>query len=149
LKGRTYDSYGKPTSDQYVGGCIFVDHASGYIHIEHQLGFSAVETIQAKQGFEKFAFDQGVLVQEYLTDSGAFKANKFVSHVHQTQQKIKYFGTNAHHQNGIAERAIQSFSNMARVMLLHSSIHWKGGIDSSFGPWPSIMPHTSTMPLQP
>jgi hypothetical protein len=45
LKGRTYSSYGKTTSDQFVGGCIFVDHMSGYIHVEHQLGFSSSETI--------------------------------------------------------------------------------------------------------
>ena len=29
LKGRTYDSFGHPSSDQFVGGCIFVDHSSG------------------------------------------------------------------------------------------------------------------------
>lgn len=52
LKGRTYTSYGKTTSDQFVGGCIFVDHMSGYIHVEHQLGFSSNETIRAKQNFE-------------------------------------------------------------------------------------------------
>ena len=45
LLGRIVDSYGKPSSDKYKGGCIFVDHGTGYIHVEHQLGFSAVETI--------------------------------------------------------------------------------------------------------
>ena len=49
LKGRTYTSFGKTTSDQYVGGCTFVDHMSGYIHVEHQLGFSGSETIRAKK----------------------------------------------------------------------------------------------------
>jgi hypothetical protein len=48
LLGRTQDSYGKKLSDKYKGGAIFVDHASGYIHVENQLGFSAVETIRAK-----------------------------------------------------------------------------------------------------
>jgi hypothetical protein len=67
--------------------------------------------------------DNGVVVQEYLTDSGAFKANKFVSHIHETQQLLRYCGTNAHQQNGVAERAIQSISNMARAMILHSSMH--------------------------
>ena len=49
IKGRTYTSYGRPTSEHYVGGCVFVDHMSGYIHIEHQLGFSSSETIRGKQ----------------------------------------------------------------------------------------------------
>ena len=41
---------------------------------------------------------------------------------------------NAHHQNGVAEQAIQTISNMARAMLLHASMHWKQGIDSIM--WP-------------
>jgi hypothetical protein len=45
LLGWTRDSYGKPSSDKYKGGCIFVDHGTGYLHVEHQLGFSAVETL--------------------------------------------------------------------------------------------------------
>jgi hypothetical protein len=49
LLGRTFDSYGKPSADTYKGGCIFVDHGTGYIQVEHQLGFSAVETIRAKK----------------------------------------------------------------------------------------------------
>ena len=40
LKGRTFDSFGKATSDQYIGGCIFVDHASGYVHVDFQLSVS-------------------------------------------------------------------------------------------------------------
>ena len=131
LKGRTFDSFGKSTSDQYIGGCIFVDHASGYVHVEFQLGFSAIETIRAKQNFEKFAFNQGVIPTTYLTDSGAFKANKFVTHIRDHNQKIQYCGTNAHHQNGVAERSILTISNMARAMLLHASGRWKHGIDPS------------------
>ena len=141
LKGRTFDSFGKATSDQYIGGCIFVDHASGYVHIEFQLGFSAIETIRAKQNFEKFAFDNGVIPLTYLTDSGAFKANKFVTHIREHNQKIQYCGTNAHHQNGVAERAIRTISNMARAMILHSSAHWKHGIDPSM--WPMAVKYAS------
>jgi len=134
LLGRTYDSFGKPSSDQFKGGCIFVDHASGYIHVTHQLGFSAVETIRAKQDFEKMAMDHGVTIRSYLTDNGAFKAQQFVAHIREHEQRIHYCGTNAHHQNGVAERSIRSISNMARAMILHASIHWKSGIDSSL--WP-------------
>ena len=98
-----------------------MDHGTGYLHVEHQLGFSTVETIRAKQNFENTAFEHGVVTQSYLTDSGAFKANAFVQHIR--EQQICYCGTNAHHQNGIAERSIGTVSNVARAMLLHSAAH--------------------------
>ena len=106
LQGCTFDSYGKASSDTYKGGCIFVDHCTGYLHVEHQLGFSAVETIWAKQNYEKIALDHGVVVESYLTDSGAFKANAFVHHILNHEQRIQYCGANAHHKNGIAEQSI-------------------------------------------
>jgi hypothetical protein len=61
LRGRTYDSYGKTTSNQYVRGCIFVDHGSGYVNVQNQLVFSALETIRAKQSFDQFALGNGVM----------------------------------------------------------------------------------------
>jgi hypothetical protein len=121
--GSTYDSFGKPLSTQFVGGALFVDHASGLIHCEHQVGFSAVENIRAKQSFERCCLEEGVMVQYYLTDSEDFKANNFVSHIHDMHQLVRFCGTNSHHQNGIVERAIQSIFNMARVMILHASIN--------------------------
>jgi hypothetical protein len=98
LLGRTYDSYEKTTSAQYIGGCIFVDHGYGYIQFRNQVGFSAVETIRAKKSYEQFALIHGVIVQNYLTDSGAFKANKFVKIINETQQRLRFCGTNSHHQ---------------------------------------------------
>jgi hypothetical protein len=62
LLGRTRDSYCKPSSDNCIGGCIFVNHGTGYLHVEHQLGFSAVETIRAKQSYKNMAFEHGVVV---------------------------------------------------------------------------------------
>jgi hypothetical protein len=61
----TYESYGKSKS-QYQGGCVFVDHASGYIHVEHQLGVSASETLRATHNYEKLALEHGVVVVNYL-----------------------------------------------------------------------------------
>jgi hypothetical protein len=107
-----------------------VYHASSYVHVEHQFGVSAVETIRAKQAYERKSTDNGIFLQDYLTDSGAFKANYFVKHINETYQLLKFCGTNAHHQNGVAERAIQSISNMARSIILDTRIHWKDGIDT-------------------
>jgi hypothetical protein len=85
--------------------------------------------------------DNGFVVQDYLTGSGAFKANSFVAHINETRQKLRFCGTNAHHQNGVAERSIQTISNFARAMILHASIHWKNGCDSSI--WPQAVDYAS------
>jgi len=98
LHGRNYTSFGRGITDKYVGGCIFVDHMSGRIKVEHQLGFSSSETIRAKQSFEKDALDYGVIVSDYLADNGVFRANAFVKHINDQNQKIRYCGVNAHHQ---------------------------------------------------
>jgi hypothetical protein len=85
--------------------------------------------------------DNGIFVQDYLTDSGTFKANDFVKHINETHQLIRFCGTNAHHQNGVAERAIQRISNMTRSMILHASIDWKDGIDASS--WPQAVTYAA------
>ena len=118
-----------------------MDHCTGYLHVEHQLGLSAVETIRAKQNYEKIALDHGVVVESYLTDSGAFKANAFVHHIRNHEQRIRYCGANAHHKNGIAERSIQSVSNMVRALILHASAHWTNGIDASL--WPMAVTYAT------
>jgi hypothetical protein len=78
--------------------------------------------------------DNGILVQDYLTDSGASKANSFLKHIHETHQLMRLCGTNAHHQNGVDERYIHTIIKMARSMILHDIMHWKDGIDASI--WP-------------
>lgn len=62
---------------------------SGYIHVEHQLGFSSSETIRAKQNFEQLALEHGVLVEDYLTENGVFSKTKFLEHIrHNNNSKI-------------------------------------------------------------
>jgi Integrase core domain. len=141
LKGRTYTSFGKTTSDQYVGGCIFVDHMSGYLHVEHQLGFSSSETIRAKQNFEQLALGHGVLIEEYLADNGVFSKTKFVDHIRQHNQQLRFCGVNAHHKNAVAERAIRTVSELSRALLLHASTHWPNGIDASL--WPMAVDYAT------
>jgi hypothetical protein len=73
ILGRTFDSFGKTSSEMFKGGCIFADHASSYVFIEMQVGFSAIETLRAKQNFEQHFLNYGIIVESYLTDSGALK----------------------------------------------------------------------------
>ena len=75
---------------------------SGLVYVEHQLGFSSSETIRAKQNFEKLALDHGVLINSYRADNGVFRANEFVSHIRELNQKLSFCGVNTHHKNGAA-----------------------------------------------
>ena len=56
FKERAADSCDGLAINQYVSGCIFVDHISSYLHVEHQFRFLIIETIQTKQNFEKLAY---------------------------------------------------------------------------------------------
>ena len=73
LKGRTYSSLCGLNADKFMGGFIFVESMSTFIHLEHQLWFSGSETIRTKQNFEKLALYHGVLVDSYKTDNIVFK----------------------------------------------------------------------------
>ena len=52
---------------------------------------------------------------------------------------INFSGIGAHHQNGIAERAIQTIMSWARAMLLHAFIMWPDQVNLEL--WPFAMEH--------
>jgi transposase InsO family protein len=109
----------------FKGGCIFVDHASGYVHVEHQVNINTHQTLRAKEQFERICRDYGVMVQSYLSDNGSvFTSPAFTKHLQKFEQVLRYAGVGAHHHNGVAERNIQTIMAIARTMMLHSSIHW-------------------------
>ena len=64
----------------FHGGCIFVDHASGYIQVRHQITFSAGETVKAKLLYECDAANYRVCIQAYHTDNGVFTSKDLWMH---------------------------------------------------------------------
>jgi hypothetical protein len=71
-RGQLPTTYGKEQEkQQYSGGVIFVDQASGYVFIAHQVYLNTHETIQAKQANENHCRNYGVILQEYLSDNGS------------------------------------------------------------------------------
>lgn len=134
-KGRLFDSYGKTSSENlYTGGCIFYDHGSEYISTQFHVHQNAIESIEAKQRYEKEMFDYGVVVQSYHTDNGIFSAAEYLKEINYKQQQIRFSGSGAHHQNGIAERAIGTIFSIARTMLIHAAIRWPDVIEPDV--WP-------------
>ena len=135
-KGRHYDSKGKTVQEQmYSGGCLFVDHASGFVHVEHQVSLTSHETLVSKHKFEAAARDSGVIVQSYLSDNGkAFTDKEYVAELAAFKQVSHFAGVGAHHHNGVAERNIQTIMSMARTMMLHAAIRWCDTADTTL--WP-------------
>ena len=137
--GRLYSSKGATNArDMYHGGSIWVDHASGYISVQHQVSLSAADTIKAKLKFEREAYDFGVAIQGYHTDNGVFTSKDFMEVLLGAKQDIRFSGVRAAHQNGVAERGIKTVVSMARTMLIHASMHSPEGTITAQH-WPMAM----------
>jgi hypothetical protein len=150
-KGRLFGTRGKTNQDtMYCGGCIFVDHVSNYVHVEFQVHLTTHEMLKAKEKYELMSRDFGIVVQSFLSDNGSvFSSKKFAAHLSKFEQIIHFAGAGAHHQNGCAERAIQSIMSISRTMMLHSAIHWPEKLPTLVcGPWPSSTSSFCTVTCQ-
>ncbi|KAI2503664.1 hypothetical protein MHU86_10788 [Fragilaria crotonensis] len=140
-RGRLLTSAGKTKADEmYTGGCIFVDHASGFVHVELQVNLNTHETLKAKEKFELTCRQYGVVPQEYLADnSKIFTSAEFTKNLSTFAQIMRFAGVGAHHHNGIAERNIRTIMAIARTMMLHAAIHWPSIADATL--WPLAVNH--------
>ena len=132
VRGQLPSSRGRAFSSgrRAVGGTLFFDHASGKISVHHQRSLSAADTIQAKRDFERAALECGVTIKKYHTDNGIYDSAAFEDELEEGDfQAHTKSGVGAHHQNGVAERAIGTVHAMARAMLLHIRIHWPDEFD--------------------
>ena len=119
---------------------MFVDHASGFLHVEFQTHLNTHETLEAKEKFELMCHDNGVIPQSYLTDNGsAFTSAGYTSKLREFAQVMRFAGAGAHHHNGISERAIQTTMSVSRTMMLHAAIHWRTFPTQPCGLWPLLM----------
>mgnify|MGYP000857262147 FL=1 len=140
-KGRLFTSRGgSRDTDKYKGGAIFVDQATGYVHVEHQTTMTTHSTLRAKESYEAMCRDVGVIPQKYLSDNGtAFTSASYRNHLIDFAQVQRFAGTGAHHHNSRAERAIQTIMSISRAMLMHSFIHWPDMEDTAL--WPMAVNH--------
>ena len=81
LPGRLYNSKGRTDAkDMFHGVRIFLNPASGYIQVRHQITFSAGETVKAKLLYERDAANYGVRIKAYHTDNGVFTSKDLWTH---------------------------------------------------------------------
>jgi hypothetical protein len=140
-KGRLLNTFGKEEPEKkYSGGCIFVDHATGYTWVALQSHLNTHETLKAKELYELHCRDYGVIPHSYHSDNGTpFTSAQFAINLHRFSQTHTYAGTGAHHHNGIAERSIQTIMSIARTMMIHAAVHWPAVADTQL--WPLAVLH--------
>jgi len=120
---------------------VFCDSASGYIHIEHQVGLTAYETIALKLNFERMSTEVGVTVTSYHTDNGIYRSAEFLKELHSKGQGVKMSGVSVQFQNGVAENAIKTTVMKARTLMLHSTLRWPDIADQAL--WPYALSHVA------
>ena len=141
-KDRLPDTAGKEKdTKRYSGGFIAVNHASAYVHVDHQVSLRAGETLQCKARLQTFANEYGVRIKKYRSDNGIFASIPWKRDCTLKRQRQKFFGVGAQHQNGVAERSIQTLSNWARSMMIHMALYWPDQADVSL--WPFAMTHAA------
>ena len=92
------------------------------MNIKHQVDINATETFKEKITFEREDQSQGVMIKGYHTDNWIFNASEFMGNILKNQQKIRFSGAGASHQNGAAERSIKTVVTMVRTMLMHAAL---------------------------
>jgi hypothetical protein len=111
------------TSNGYIAGTIYVDHASGYVFHQPQKSISAEETIRGKLVFEQESADSGIKIKSYHSDNGVFASKEYREHCESLGQSLNFSGVGAKHQNGVAENAIKTVCNMARASMIHAVMY--------------------------
>ena len=106
------------------GGCIFIEHATGYVIIKHQVSINANKTFKAKLNFGREAQIQGVVIKGYHTDNGICNASEFMEELLNKQQKIIFIRAGASHQNGAVDFSIKTVVTMKRTMLIHAVLRY-------------------------
>ena len=142
VAGRTFTSRGSGSAmNQYMGGTLFWDAATGYVSVHHQQGLGAHETIQAKLTFERECLQHGVQVTQYHTDNGIYSSKEFMKELAEKDQGHRICGVSAHHQNGAAENGIKIVVHKARTMMIHAALHWPGYSEKEL--WPMALSHAA------
>jgi hypothetical protein len=140
-----------PTTKRYTVATIFVDHYSrlGYTHL--QKSTSVIETVEAKDAFERYAASHGIYTRNYHADNGRFADNMFRQAVARKGQTLSFCGVNAHFQNGVAERRIRELQDHARCMIIHANKRWPTAITTNLWPYALRMAnslHNETLSLK-
>ena len=131
------------TKERYTYATDFLDHNSNLYYVHLQKSTSAKYTLEAKEAFERFSRQRGVLIRNYHADNGTFTANDWVRNCYTKGQGLTFASVNAHHQNIKAEVRIRNLQEMARTSMIHTNKRWPNAITPNIWPYATRMPNES------
>jgi hypothetical protein len=123
------------TTARFVGGTIFVDHATGFTYVHLMKDFTAEATLEAKHAYEAKAAEHGVHIRSYHGDNGRFAETAWVTDSSEKGQTLTFCGVGSHFQNGIAEKRIRDLTEFARTLLIHGNQIWPEGVKLALWPY--------------
>jgi hypothetical protein len=142
IRSRLLSTCGQESENhKHCEGTIFYNHYSSFVSVHHQPTLGATETIKSKRAFEIQALGCGNTVDKFRTDNGIFTSKLWTDSLLSANQSQSLSGVGAHHQNGVAERAIQTVTLMARSMLLHMAIRWPDQFSEDL--WPMALQYAA------
>ncbi len=97
----------------------------------------------SKRLFDQFAATHGVTLQKIRADNHPFGSAEFRADCKDKNQELDFSGVGAHHQNGVAERALLTCTSWARAIMLHALLHWPDQFDAAL--WPMALEHAVYM----
>ncbi len=99
--------------------------AAGLIRAENQVYLGAGETLMAKECFEQWLWELAVakICQLHSRNGIIFNTELFVEACMNKYQTQSFSGVGAHHQNGLAERSIQTIMYVAPSFPVYVSLH--------------------------
>jgi hypothetical protein len=141
--GLLFSGYGREAQhNQFHGGTILNDAASGAVRVEHQVSLGAGETICAREQFEEWLYELSCVdVAGYHSDNGVFTAAEFQEDCKLKHQQQTFSGVGAKHQNGHAEQSIWTIISIARTFMIHVSLHWDEQGSDVMALWPFAVCH--------
>lgn len=131
------------TSRRYHCACVFVDHFSDYTYAHLMKAQDGDEVLAAKKAFEATADSHGIRIKHYHADNGIFSAKQWLDDCRDSHQGVTFAGVDSHHQNGRAERKIQSLQELGRCQLLHAAQRWESAVTAHL--WPYAVRHAASI----
>ena len=104
----------------YSGGCLLIDHSSGYMSIKHQVDINANETVKSNLTIEGEGKSQVLMINVYHTYNGIINTSKYMEELLNNQQNVRFSGASSSYQNGAAERNIKKVFTMSSAILMQA-----------------------------